>query len=105
MVAKAFENDRRQAMASKRFGLKEDASAPIAGGTTITPGQVLLVNGVPTAVPAGQTTIAGWATAIGGSPVIATCDSVGRTHGAFLPSNSPHNMNLQRQKGCDVFET
>jgi hypothetical protein len=87
------------------MALKETPTIALPGGTPVVPGHVHLVDGVPTVVPAGQSSVAGWAAAIGGSPVIATCDSVGRAHGAFLPSNSPHNMNLQRQKGCDVFET
>ena len=92
-------------MTSKRFGLKEDATVAIAGGTTITPGQTFLINGVPTAVPLGQTTIAGWAASIGGSPVIAACDTVGRAHGAFLPADSPHNMDQLRHRGLSIFET
>ena len=87
------------------MALKESPTTSLPGGTPVTPGKIHLVNGVPTVVPAGQSTVAGWAAAIGGSPTITLCDVVGRTHGAFLPSTSPHNMNLQGQKGCDIFET
>jgi hypothetical protein len=90
-------------MASKRFGLKEDPTVAIVGGTTIAPGQILLVNGVPTAVPAGQTTIAGWAAAIGGSPIIAACDMAARRT-AFYPVNHPLNMDQLGHKGLPIFE-
>jgi hypothetical protein len=91
-------------MTSKRFGLKEDPTVAIAGGTAITAGQVLLVNGIPTVVPVGQTSVAAWAAAIGGSPTIAICDVPNRTHGAFLPVDSPHNMDRLGNRGLPIFE-
>jgi hypothetical protein len=86
------------------MALRETPTVGLPGGTTISPGAIHLVNGVPTVVPAGQATIGGWAAAIGGAPVITACDSVGRTHGAFLPSNSPFNMNRTGGKGLSIFE-
>jgi hypothetical protein len=86
------------------MALKETPTTALPGGTPVVPGHVHLVNGVPTVVPAGQSTVAGWAAAIGGLPTIAVCDSVGRRHGAFLPSNSPFNMDKLGNRGLSIFE-
>ena len=88
------------------MALSETPATALAGATVPVAGNAYLVNGVITICPStGAATVTAWATTIGGSPVIAACDVPDRTHGAFLPSKSPFNMNLQRQKGCDIFET
>jgi hypothetical protein len=85
--------------------LKETPTVALSGSTVPVAGQVYLVNGIPTICPStGAGTISTWTSTIGGSPTIAACDAISRTHGAFLPSTSPLNMNLQGQKGCDIFE-
>lgn len=87
-----------------KHGLKETPTVALPGATTITTGQIMLVNGVPTAVPAGQASVTAWAATIGGSPTIAACDVAARAHGAFYPVNHPANMDLLGNKGLPVFE-
>lgn len=87
------------------MALNETPLTGLSGGTTIVPGTVMLVNGKPAVVPSAKTTVSAWASALGGSPVITAADSVGRTKGAFLPSDSPFNINVAGQRGLDIFET
>jgi hypothetical protein len=88
------------------MALNETPTVALSGATVPVAGNAYLVNGVVTICPSsGAATITAWASTIGGSPVIAACDVPNRTHGAFLPSGSPLNENLQQQTGCDIFET
>jgi hypothetical protein len=86
-------------------GVNESAATALAGATVPVAGQCYLVNGVPTLCPSsGAATITAWMATIGGSPIIAACDVVGRTHGAFLPTKSPLNTDLLGNVGLDIFE-
>jgi hypothetical protein len=53
--------------------------AALSGATSVIAGTVYVVAGVVTVAPTSQT-VAAWAAAIGGSPVIMNCDIADRTH-------------------------